>query len=163
MRRLLLGFVVVSLSLPAFAKSENDRASVGDDITISEGETAGDVACAFCSVHVHGEVKGDVAVLFGTISVDAGRSIGGDVAALGGNLSLGAGSWVGGDVAIAAGDVTTGDGAAIHGSRAVAPSKIWLLLPLAPLLVLIGLIWLIVWLVQRNRYQFPVYPQGRRF
>ena len=163
MRRLLLGFAVVSLSLPAFAKSGNDRASVGDDITISEGETAGDVACAFCSVHVHGEVKGDVAVLFGTISVDAGRSIGGDVAALGGNLSLGAGSWVGGDVAIAAGDVTTGDGAAIHGSRAVAPSKIWLLLPLAPLLVLIGLIWLIVWLVQRNRYQFPVYPQGRRF
>ena len=163
MRRLLLGFAVVSLSLPAFAKSGNDRASVGDDITISEGETAGDVACAFCSVHVHGEVKGDVAVLFGTISVDAGRSIGGDVAALGGNLSLGAGSWVGGDVAIAAGDVTTGDGAAIHGSRAVAPSKIWLLLPLAPLLVLIGLIWLIVWLVQRNRYQFPAYPQGRRF
>jgi hypothetical protein len=163
MRRLLLVFAVVSLSLPAFARSGNDRASVGDDITISEGESAGDVACAFCSVHVHGDVKGDVAVLFGTITVDAGKSISGDVAALGGDLHLGAGSWVGGDVAVAAGEVTAGDGATIHGSRAVAPSKIWLLLPFAPLLLLIGLIWLIVWLVRRNRYQFPVYPQGRRF
>jgi predicted acyltransferase (DUF342 family) len=163
MRRLLLGFAVVSLSLPAFAKSGNDRASVGDDITISEGETAGDVACAFCSVHVHGEVTGDVAVAFGDITVDPGKSIGGDVAMLGGNLNLGAGSWVKGDVAIAAGDVMTGDGAMIHGSRAVAPSKIWLILPFAPLLILAGLIWLIVWVVRRNRYQFPVYPQGRRF
>ncbi len=163
MRRLLLAFAVIWMSLPAFARNTNDRASVGDDITISDGETAGDVACAFCSVHVHGEVKGDVAVLFGTITVDAGKSIGGDVAALGGDLNLGAGSWVGGDVAIAAGDVMTGDGATIHGSRAVMPSKIWLLLPFAPLLVLIGLIWLVVWLVRRNRYQFPVYPQGRRF
>jgi hypothetical protein len=163
MRRLLLAFAVIWMSLPAFARSTNDRASVGDDITISDEETAGDVACAFCSVHVHGEVKGDVAVLFGTITVDAGKSIGGDVAALGGDLNLGARSWVGGDVAIAAGDVMTGDGATIHGSRAVSPSKIWLLLPFVPLLVVIGLIWLVVWLIQRNRYQFPVYPQGRRF
>ncbi|MEI9981238.1 MAG: hypothetical protein WDN23_19985 [Edaphobacter sp.] len=55
------------------------------------------------------------------------------------------------------------DGAGIHGSRAVASSKIWLLLPFAPLLILAGMIWLIVWVVRRNRYQFPVYPQGRRF
>ena len=49
------------------------------------------------------------------------------------------------------------------GRRTVLPSKIWLLLPFAPLLILIGLIWLIVYLVRRNRYQFPAYPQGRRF
>jgi hypothetical protein len=55
--------------------------------------------------------------------------------------------------------VMTGDGATIHGSRAVSPSKIWLLLPFVPLLILIGVIWLIVWLVRRNRYQFPAYPQ----
>jgi hypothetical protein len=27
----------------------------------------------------------------------------------------------------------------------------------------IGVIWLIVHLVRRNRYQFPAYPQGRGF
>jgi TonB family protein len=44
MGRLLLGFAVVSLSLTAFAKSGNDRASVGDDITISEPTGAQDTA-----------------------------------------------------------------------------------------------------------------------
>src|ERR1700677_3066496 len=78
MHRLVLVFAVVSLSLPAFARSSDDRASVGSDITIAEGQTVGDVACAFCSVRVHGEVKGDVAVVFGDITVDAGKSVGGD-------------------------------------------------------------------------------------
>jgi hypothetical protein len=132
---------------------------VGGDITIAQGETVGDVACVFCSVKVHGDVKGDIAVLFGDITVDAGRNVGGDVAGLGSNLHLAEGACVNGDVAIAAGDVTKGPGASIHGSQSVMPSRIWLLLPFAPLLILIGVIWLIVWLVRRNRYQFPAYPQ----
>lgn len=100
---------------------------------------------------------------YGSIEVDAGRSISGDVAALGGDLRLGPGSWVGGDVALAAGEVIAAPGAMVHGSSAVSPSRIWMLLPLTPFLVLGGLIWLIVWLVRRNRYQFPAYPQGRGF
>ena len=32
-----------------------------------------------------------------------------------------------------------------------------------PAVELIGLIWLIVYLVRRNRYQFPAYPHGRGF
>jgi hypothetical protein len=43
------------------------------------------------------------------------------------------------------------------------PGRIWLLLPLAPFLVLIGIVWLIVYIVRRNRYQFPMYPHGRGF
>jgi hypothetical protein len=160
MRRLLLAVAVVLVSLPAFARSSDDRASVGGDITVAQGETVGDVACVFCSVKVHGDVKGDIAVLFGDITVDAGRNVGGDVAGLGSDLRLAEGACVNGDVAIAAGDVTKGPGASIHGSQSVMPSKIWLLLPFMPLLVLIGVIWLIVWLVRRNRYQFPAYPQN---
>lgn len=160
MRRLLLAVAVIfSLSLPAFARSSDDRASVGGDITIAPGETVGDVACVFCSVKVQGDVKGDIAVLFGDITVDSGRNVGGDVAGLGSDLHLAEGACVNGNVAIAAGDVTKQPGASIHGSQSVMPSKIWLLLPFMPLLVLIGLVWLIVWLVRRNRYQFPVYPQ----
>jgi hypothetical protein len=164
MRRLFLaGVVLISFALPAFARSIEDRTSVGGDITIAEGETAGDVACVFCKVHVRGDVRGDVAVLFGSVDVDAGRNIGGDLAALGGDLKMGEGSTVGGDVAIAAGDLNLGEGAMIHGSRAVFPGRFWLLLPFAPLLILAGLIWLIVWVVRRSRYQFPMYPQGRGF
>jgi len=164
MRRLLLavGLLLVS-ALPALAKGAEDRASIGNDITIAEGETAGDVACLFCAVHAHGDVRGDVAVMFGKIEVDAGHKIGGDVAALGADMNLGEGATVGGDVAIAAGDANLAPGAMIHGSRMVLPNRIWLLLPFAPLLILIGLIWLIVYLVRRSRYQFPAYPRGRGF
>ena len=164
MRRLFLavGLLFVS-ALPALAKGTEDRASVGNDITIAEGETAGDVACVFCFVHVHGDVRGDVAVLFGKVEVDPGHKIGGDLAALGADVNLGEGAMVGGDGAIAAGDANLAPGAMIHGSRMVLPSPIWLLLPFAPLLILIGLIWLIVYFVRRNRYQFPAYPRGRGF
>jgi hypothetical protein len=164
MRKLLLAVgLLFALALPALAKSTEDRASVGNDITIAEGDTAGDVACVFCFVHVHGDVRGDVAVMFGKIEVDPGHKIGGDVAALGADMNLGEGATVGGDVAIAAGDANLAPGAMIHGSRMVLSNKIWLLLPFAPLLILIGLIWLIVYFVRRSRYQFPAYPRGRGF
>ncbi len=164
MRRLLLAVAVVLASaLPAYARSTDDRATFGSDITIAEGDTAGDVACMFCNVHVHGDVRGDVAVMFGKVDVDAGRSISGDVAALGADLNMGEGATVGGDLALAAGDANLASGAMVHGSSMVLPGKIWLLLPFAPLLILIGIIWLIVYVVRRNRYQFPAYPRGRGF
>lgn len=157
------GAVLLATTLPGFARSVDDHATVGSDITIAEGETAGDIACAFCTVRVRGEVRGDVAVLFGRVEVDAGRSIAGDVAALGGDMELGPDATVGGDVALLAGDVRAAPGAMVHGSSTVLPGRIWLLLPLAPVMIVIGVIWLIVYLVRRNRYQFPAYPRGRTF
>jgi hypothetical protein len=161
MRSLLLAAVLMIVCTPAFARSAEDRASVGSDITIPDGEAAGDIACAFCTVHVQGEVQGDVATLFGSVTVDADRNISGDVASLGGDLELGRDASVGGDVAIAAGETRLASGAAIRGQQTVLPGRVWLLLPFAPLLILAGLIWLVVYIVQRNRYQFPVYPGGR--
>jgi acetyltransferase-like isoleucine patch superfamily enzyme len=163
MRRWLFGFALLLATLPAFASSDNDRATVGNDITVDEGDTAGDIACVFCTVRIHGEVKGDVAVLFGAVIVDNDRGISGDLAIFGGDLLLGSDSWVGHDVSVMAGDVKTGSGAMIHGASTVFPGRIWLLLPLAPLLIFFGFCWLIVYLVRRNRYEFPAYPYGRGF
>jgi len=145
----------------AFADSSRDRASFGQEVVVSAGESAGHIACAFCSVQIHGDVQGDVAVLFGNVTVDSGHAISGDVALLGGDLILGDDAHVGGEVAIAAGDLNMADGATVHGNRAVFPGRLWLLVPLAPLLIIAGLIWLIVYVVRRNRYQFPAYPNGR--
>jgi hypothetical protein len=168
MRRLLFAVVLVAVASPALARSNHsshsgqDRVSVfGRDVTVAEEDTAGDIACVFCTVHIHGAVRGDVAVLFGNVTVDEGRNIAGDVAILGGDLRLGEGAAVGGDVAIAAGNANLASGATIHGQQAVLPGRVWLLAPLAPLLILAGLIWLVVWIVRRNRYQFPAYPGGR--
>ncbi|MEO6982693.1 MAG: hypothetical protein ABI072_06215 [Edaphobacter sp.] len=157
----LAATLLLAVSVPAFARSRQDRASFGGDITVAEGETAGDIACAFCSVQIHGDVRGDVAVLFGSITVDSNHSISGDVAALGGDLNLGEGAEIGGDLALVAGDANLASGAMIHGSRTVLPGRFWLLVPFAPLLILIGIIWLIVYFIRRNRYRFPVYPNGR--
>lgn len=165
MRRLPLMAALILLSVaPSFAKGRhngNDRASFGSDITVAEGETAGDIACAFCSVHLRGDVSGDVAVAFGSVTVEPGHSIAGDTAILEGDLNLGEGSTVNGDLAILAGADHLKEGATVHGSRAVIPQPMGTLVLLSPLLVLIGIIWLIVYIVQRNSYRFPVYPQGQ--
>ena len=163
MRIPLCAAALLSMTLAGttWAHAEQDRASVGNDITIHEGETVADVACAFCSVRVHGEVKGDIAVLFGSVSIDEDKTVSGDVAILGGDLMLGEDARVGGDVAIAAGLANLDPSAGIGGTRSILSGGAWLLLPLAPVLILAGIIWLVVYLVQRNRYRLPVYPNGR--
>lgn len=164
MRRQLLFVAVLLLmgaSLPAFARGDNERASVGSDISVAEGETTGDIACAFCSVHVHGDVTGDVAVFFGNVSVDSGHRISGDTAIFGGDLNLAEAAEVSGDASVLAGEANLAPGANIRGSRNVLPGRIWILIPLAPLLILIGVIWLVVHVIRRNRYRFPAYPNGR--
>lgn len=161
MSRSLLAVALLLLVITPAALADQNRASFGSDITVSEGEDAGNVACAFCSIYVHGEVRGNAAVFFGNIRVDSSRGIAGNVAMLGGDLDLASDAQVGGNVAIAGGNTNLAPSAEIHGNRAVLPGRLWALIPFAPLFILIGIIWLIVYLVRRNRYQFPVYPNGR--
>jgi predicted acyltransferase (DUF342 family) len=144
---------VALLWVPA-ARAEKDVAKVGQDIVIPEGETAGDIACAFCNVRVHGDVKGDVAVAFGNLDVDSGHQISGDVAVLAGHVGLGEGSRVGRDLAVV-GKLHEGESSTVGGSRGVVPGEL-LLLPVA---LLAGVIWLVVFMVRRSRYR-PVYPPG---
>ena len=150
------------LVLPGLAKGShgNDRASFGSAVEVPEGESAGNIACSFCSVHIRGEVTGDVAVFMGSVTVEPGHSIAGDVAIAAGDLNLGEGSAVNGDVAIVGGDARLPEGATIHGSRSIIPPPLGTLILLSPLILLAGIIWLIVYLVRRSRYRFPVYPQG---
>jgi hypothetical protein len=164
MHSLLLSVVLLLLTfapLPAFAKGDNDRVSIGSDVTVAEGETVGDIVCIFCSVHVRGDVSGDTVVLLGSLTVDSGHRINGDAAVIGGDLTMAEGASIGGDTSVVAGDANLAPGATIHGSQTVLPGRAWLLVPLAPFLILIGIIWLIVHFVRRRRYQFPVYPNGR--
>ena len=146
---------------PAFASE--DRVSVGNDVVVADGTAMNDVVCIFCSVQVHGTVKGDIVAILGSVRIDESRSITGDVVAVGGDVALGNNATVDGDVAVVAGDLQRGSDAAVHGDTSVEAGRGWLLLPFAPLLILVGLVWLIVWFIRRNRYTFPVYPQGRGF
>jgi predicted acyltransferase (DUF342 family) len=160
MRRFLIATVLTAATaLPALARdlqhgdAAGSRSSFGSDITIGAEDSVENVACAFCSVHVQGLVRGNVAVLFGDVTVDPEQSIRGNVAVFGGDLSLANEASIGGNVALCAGDLHLDPEALIHGSQSISPSRLWLLVPLMPVLVVVGLIWLIVWWVRRNRYR----------
>ncbi len=147
-------------TIPAFAN--DDRVSFASDIVVAEGSTSGDVVCVLCSVKAHGEVHGDIVTVLGSVTVDDGRSVSGDVVSIGGDVSLRDGASVKGDVAVLAGELSTGTGASVGGDRNVMAGQAWLLLPLAAVLILAGVIWLVVWLATRRRYPVPRYPQGRQ-
>lgn len=161
-RGLALALLLVGFTFPAQAREhdDNDRAAFGSDITVAEGDSASDIACAFCSVHVRGEVTGDVAVFWGSVVVEPGHAIAGDVAIAAGDLNLGEGATVSGDVAMVGGDARISEGAAIHGDKAIIPPPLGTLILFSPLIVLVLLIWLSVYLIRRSRYRFPVYPHG---
>jgi hypothetical protein len=163
MPKLLLAAALLLIAATPFARADQNRVSLGRDISVAEGETAGDLVCIFCSVHVHGDVKGDIVALLGSVTVDPTHAISGDLVVIGGDLDLADETEVGGDVAVIAGDANLASTAAIHGDRSILPGRLWLLVPFTPLLLLIGIIWLIVYLVRRNRYEFPAYPNGRGF
>ena len=158
-----LALLLLALTLPAQAKEhgDNDRAAFGSDITVAEGESAGDIACAFCSIHVRGDVTGDVAAFWGSVVVEPGHTIAGDVAIAGGDLKLGEGATVNGDLAIVGGNAGIAEGASVHGHQSIITPPLGTLILLSPLIVLALLIWLIIYLVRRGRYRFPMYPQGQ--
>ncbi len=143
---------------------DHDEVAFGRTIDIGDGETASNVVCFFCTIRVHGEVAGDMVAMFGSVNVDADRSIRGDVVVFGGKLTLENDARIGGDLVVYGGDLDQAGSATVHGSHFVMAGSGWLLLALMPFLIPIGFVWLIVYLVRRNRYRFPAYPPpGARY
>lgn len=158
MTRLVL-FISLFLALAPISRADSnhrDHASLFSTINISEDETAGDIACAFCTVNIQGNVSGDVAVLFGTVNVQPSRTILGDVALLFGTLRLDEDTTVHGDLASLFSTVEIAPTANIHGSRANDPASLALGALLAPLLILVGFVWLVIYLVRRNRNPYRI-------
>jgi predicted acyltransferase (DUF342 family) len=159
-RSLLFAIVACSfVTCTAFAST--DRVSIGNDITLRSGESAGDVVCVFCNVVIQGHVRGGIVSVFGGIRIQDSQQIAGDMVAVGGDISLDGSSTVQGDLVVVGGDLTLAPDAMIHGDREVFPGRAWLLLPFVPFLFVIGVVWLAIWLIRRNTYRFPMYPHGR--
>jgi hypothetical protein len=137
---------------------DHSQVAFGRTIDVREGETASDVVCFFCTIRVHGDVAGNMVAFFGSVDVDPDRSIEGDVVVFGGKLALANDSRVGGDLVVYGGDLEQAGSATVHGSHVVMGGTGWLLLVLVPFLIPIGFVWLVVYLVRRNRYRFPAYP-----
>lgn len=136
--------------------SGDDRVALFSNIEIGAGQTAGDIACAFCTVNIKGDVHGDVAVLFGTVAADPDRTISGDVAILFSTLRLGENDRINGDLAAALSTTSIPETSVIRGDRAVLSSGLGLAVLAGPILILAGIIGCIIFFVRRNRYPYPV-------
>ena len=154
MSKLLLAAVFVIALLRG--GSGNDRVALFSTVNIEEGQTAGDVACAFCTVNINGDVTGDVAVLFGTVSASPDRTISGDVAILFSTLRLSENDHIKGDLAAALSTTDIPESASVGGDRAVLSSGLGLAVLAGPVLILAGVIGLVIFLVRRSRYPYPV-------
>jgi hypothetical protein len=162
----LLGFapgVSFAASADIMSHGSHDHVSFGSTIDINEGDSASDIVCAFCSVRIHGNVSGDMVAFFSNVSVDNGKTISGDTVVFGGKLALADESHIDGQLVLFGGDLQQASSAVIQGDRVVMEGSGWLLITLLPFLIPIGIIWLIIHLIRRNRYQFPAYPGGRRY
>ena len=150
---LLLALMCMALPLKAHARhgeDGKDRVGAFSTIVVSEDRPAADVVCAFCTVRVDGDVHGDIAVIFSTVTVSDGRTISGDVATLFSTLDVGDGARINGDLATVFGTANLAESVHVGGDTAVLASGLAISLLLAPLLILTGVIWLLVWVVRRR-------------
>ncbi len=145
----MLAPVVDAQESHGHAGRPEDRAGIFTTIEVTSDHPAADVACIFCTVRVEGDVRGDLAVMFGTVQVGEGQTISGDVATLFSSLSLADGARINGDLATAFGAARIAPGASVRGDRAIFSSGLGVALVLGPLLILIGAIWLIAWGLRR--------------
>ena len=153
---LLAAFIVIALLSHGNHGSGNDRVAIFSTINIDEGQTAGDVACAFCTVNVKGDISGDVAVLFASVNVDPDRTVSGDVATLFSTLRLSDNDRIDGDLATALSSTEIPSSVSVRGDRQILSSGLGLAVLAGPVLIIAGIIGLIIFLVRRNRYPYPV-------
>ena len=149
---LLLGLVPLAGARARDHAEVSDRVGLFNTIDVHGNEEVGDIACMFCTVNLDGDVRGDIAVMFGTVNGASDRTISGDVAVLFSTLRLGSDTHVHGDMATALSTVQLAPGVVIDGDKAVFSSGLGATVILAPLLLLAGFIWLMVWLIRRIMY-----------
>ena len=164
-RQLVLCVLMTLVVLPTLAVAQGgERVHFFQNITVNSDETVGDVVCIGCSIHMSG-TSGDTVAILGSIVIDG--MVTGDAVAVGGGIKLGEDAQVKGDT------VGLGGGVARH-PNAVAKGEIvseagpFVFLGLfiagvvVPLLPIILIIWLIVWLVRRDRPSQPAPVAYRR-
>jgi len=150
----LLLFLVVAPF--ATAKNGPEYAQFGRDIRIGPDQQAGDLTCIGCSIYISGQVSGDVAAIGGNVVMEGDGSVAGDVTTVLGNVRLNDTAKVGGDLAAVGGSLRRQPTVTIGGDVTALEGRAWFWLILGPpILMLVGIAWLIVWLLDRRRRPHP--------
>jgi hypothetical protein len=142
----------VAFSPAAFAKDNPSYTQLGRNINVGSNDQVGDLTCFGCSIHIRGEVAGDVTTFGGSVTVEDQAQVAGDVSIFGGDARLDRGVKVSGDVSVFGGQIHRDPQAAISGDVTSFGGHGWLLPILVTPIVLLGLlVALVVWIVQRAR------------
>lgn len=148
----LLPLLLAGLVSASHAQRNPDITQFSRDIRVQPEQKAGDLTCINCSIHVRGQVAGDVTAVRGEIVVDDNAQVAGDVTAVAGDIRVNNGAAISGDLTAVAGSVIRQPSATVTGDVTSLPGAIWIFLIVgAPLIVLGMIIALIIWLVQRGR------------
>jgi hypothetical protein len=142
----------IAFSTAAFAKDSPSYTQVGRNINVGPNDKVGDLTCFGCSIHIRGEVAGDVTTFGGSVTVEHQAPVAGDVSIFGGDARLDRGVRVAGDVSVFGGQIHRDPQAAIAGDVTSFGGHGWLLPILVTPIVLLGLlVALVVWIIQRTR------------
>jgi len=150
--------VLAAFSGNAFADGSHDRTQMGHSISIGPGEKVSDATCFGCSIHVRGQVEGDVTSFGGSIVLEDGAEVAGDATAFAGDVRLEKDVKVSGSVTVFGGRIHRDPGASVGGDITNFNGSIWIfLIFVLPFFVLGGFIALIVWVIRRlTRSSIPV-------
>jgi hypothetical protein len=146
--------VVAAPRLLLAGDGNNDRVHFFQNINIGPDEQVGDVVCIGCSIHMSG-TSGDTVAILGSIEVDG--TVKGDVVAVAGGIKLGEDATVSGDTVGLGWGITRHPSSKVDGEIVSQSGPLLFIgLIVIPFLPLILLIWLIVWLLRRDRPAAPV-------
>jgi hypothetical protein len=142
----------MAFSTAAFAKDNPSYTQVGRNINIGPNDKVGELTCFGCSIHVRGEVAGDVTSFGGNVTIEDQTQVAGDVSIFGGDVRLDRGVRVAGDISVFGGQIHRDPQATVGGDVTSFGGHGWLLPILLTPIVLLGLlVALIVWIIQRTR------------
>jgi predicted acyltransferase (DUF342 family) len=154
--------VLLGLGLQGNAQQAPEQAHFHRDIYVESGERVGELSCIDCSIHVRGQVEGDVAAILGNVSLKPGASIKGEVAVIAGNLTVDSDARIGGETAVIGGVLHRAPNAYLGGEIVVMSGPLWTMLVfVAPVVFLFFFVVLIIWVVHllRRRSATGVYAQ----
>jgi hypothetical protein len=179
-RSILGGFLVAAtmVAVAPLAHANQDEVQLFRTIEVTPETPVHDAVCFFCSVHVDGEVMGDIVVFFGDVRIDGeahhdvvnffgditasdNSSIGHDMVSFFGGVRLGQNVHVGRDMVSMFGSVHAPESATVGGDRVGIPGLILYL----PAIVIFLIVWVIVREVRAQRlrrymaYGYPFPPR----
>ncbi|MBZ5683042.1 MAG: polymer-forming cytoskeletal protein [Acidobacteriia bacterium] len=146
---LWLAVSCLAFSATAWAKDNPSYTQVGHTINVGPNDQVGDVTCFGCSIHVRGQVAGDVTTFGGSITIEDQAQVSGDATAFAGDLRLTKDAKVDGDATVFGGQLRRDPEAQVGGDVTTMGGRGWIaLIFVAPLIVMGLFVALLIWLIQ---------------